>query len=539
MIGMFDGQYYRHFRSVEDFLNHVLTKRYRGWRFFAHFGGRYDVNFIFDYLLKSGHTDFNFICVGSNVIGMTIRKGKNWIKLTDSMHLMPAGQDSLCQAFGTKHQKVEVKDFDNASLSVLIERNYNDCLGLYEVLTMFFEESGITSETFATHALRIFRRDFLRKKLWIPPPFVEEFVHQSYYGGRVEVYRRGAPDLNCYDFNSMYPYCMTLPVPVYYLGRTREIDQPDDRFAFLHAIVDMPEVLIPPLPVEWGKLIFPTGRIEGVFAHVELERAIEAGARVDVRDGVVFRSEPIFKDYARTLYEQKKTAGEPKRTIAKFLLNSLYGKFGQHREKSRFKITRDDEGEGWIPIVNESTGELTGISEQKTFSRAAHILPHIAAAVTARARNMLYDLLLKHDPYYADTDSIFTRETLGTSDDLGGLELIGQGEAEFYQPKLYRFNGEWKAKGLPTSDDKLRNAFVNGKACRSAQDLLVAFTAGEQITFDRGKSVLESTRFGGPSCQNVQVKRSLKDQFPKRAWIGRETRPWKIGTDMYNLPRLY
>ena len=48
LIGVFDGEHYFHFRNIDSFMAHILSDRYRSYRWFVHFRGRYDLNFIFD-----------------------------------------------------------------------------------------------------------------------------------------------------------------------------------------------------------------------------------------------------------------------------------------------------------------------------------------------------------------------------------------------------------------------------------------------------------------------------------------------------------
>src|SRR6266446_802528 len=119
MIGMWDGEVYFHFQTIPDFLRHCFQKKYDHWRFFAHFGGRYDVHFVFDYLREQEAIDVNFYCSGAMVIRMTLRYKGITIYLCDSYRLfyMPgnssqlrtdnkSGLAALTKAFGVTHQKL-------------------------------------------------------------------------------------------------------------------------------------------------------------------------------------------------------------------------------------------------------------------------------------------------------------------------------------------------------------------------------------------------------------------------------------------------
>jgi hypothetical protein len=112
VIGCFDGEDYYQFRTVPEFLNHILLWKYRHWRWFAHFGGRYDLNFVYDYLQGRSDAKVSFYCSGSMVMAMDIRKGDCHARLCDSFRLLPAGLRDLTIAFDVKHKKTKY-DFDD------------------------------------------------------------------------------------------------------------------------------------------------------------------------------------------------------------------------------------------------------------------------------------------------------------------------------------------------------------------------------------------------------------------------------------------
>lgn len=128
MIGCYDGERYYHFRDVPAFLDHILQQKYRSFRFFAHFGGRYDLNFIFDYLRANRKdVEVSFFCSGSMVVQMTLRRRGVTVKLCDSYRLFQASLRDLGHAFNVKHQKTEI-DFETIEYNrQLIEYNEQDC----------------------------------------------------------------------------------------------------------------------------------------------------------------------------------------------------------------------------------------------------------------------------------------------------------------------------------------------------------------------------------------------------------------------------
>jgi hypothetical protein len=510
--GFFDGEQYSYFRTMEEFLCYVLKPEYSGFRFFAHFGGRFDVHYVFDWLREhEPNTYMEINCAGSCVISLTVRQGKYYWRFTDSYRLLPKSLETLTIEFEVQHKKLRGLDFK--------DRIYNehDCRGLYEVLEQFFDAFEICSETIASHAMRVFRSAFLRRDIYQPNEEIESFVRKAYFGGRCEIYRYDERELNHYDVNSLFPAAMRENVPVEYLHQTRSIPDDDSRIGFYLASVKYPEVYLPILPFRYDKLYFPVGEFSGYFTSMDLRRAIEDGASVNVIAGKLFHAEPIMREYALGLFEMKKKAEEEgksgKRYISKILMNSLYGKFGQRREQRTFFV--DDGRPGAYPLPN-------GLAWEFTESRAAHILPHISAAITSRARSMQYDLLRRAPNWYTDTDSLFTSGEYETDSGLGALHYEGRGKFQAYRLKEYRFQGEYKVKGLPRSknDDEEK---------RKEEDRALAekYFAGEKILSERMIGFTESIRAGERTVRRVERPRQFRPVLDKRCRIENDSRPWK------------
>jgi len=303
---------------------------------------------------------------------------------------------------------------------------------------------------------------------------------------------------------------MLEPVPVEYKGQSTHLSDNPDYFGFVEADVTWPDVYIPALPVRLEKLYFPSGSFTGIWTNIELIHAMTLGLKIGrIRQGYWFKTDNIFEGYVRKLYEQKKNSSGALRMIAKHLLNSLYGKFGQHPEKSVF-CTEIDAPEGALPVLTPD-GLPSGYAQYERTSQAAYLLPHIASSITSRARCYLSSSL-NENSFYTDTDSVFTSEDMKTGKELGDWGLIGNGVGEFYQAKLYRFGGRWKAKGLNLDEDI--NSFVNGGT----------------NTVTRHRSIKEAMRSGLPAKATLTITKRMANSRPKRAWDGEnETRPWTYG----------
>ncbi len=452
-------------------------------------------------------------CSGSAVISLTVHDSKHRWRFVDSYRLLPKSLATLTNDFDVKHKKLVGLDFT--------DRKYNehDCRGLWEVLEIFFDSFAICSETIAAHAMRVYRTHFMKREIWQPHREIENFVRQAYAGGRCEIYRYDEAELNNYDVNSLFPCAMLEPVPVEYLFQSRELPGNSSRIGFYRATIDYPDCYLPVLPWHDEKLYFPVGKFEGTYTNMELERAMVDGAKVEISEGRVFAASPIMSDYALSLFEMKKQAEQDglsgKRYIAKILMNSLYGKWGQRREQRCYFV--DDGRIGVWPLAN-------GIAYYEMESHAAHINPHIAATITARARLMQHALLCKARNWYTDTDSLFTDANYETGDSMGALHYEGSGKFQAYRLKEYRFNGEYKIKGLPRSKD-------SDAEKRKAIDFELAelYLAGKAPVQPRMAGWAESIRAGEQTVRRVWRPRKPGATMDKRARAGQfDTRPWNV-----------
>lgn len=525
MIGFYDGAGYWCFRDLGAFFDHVLRKEYAGWRIFAHFGGRFDIHFLFDYLrAKMPTTDFEFFCSGSAVISFTIKIGDLWWRFADSYRLMPKSLATLTKEFRVEHVKLPFAPLD-------WKYNRHDCIGLHEVLSKFFEEFQICSETIASHSMRIFRTHFLKTDIPIPGKAVEEFTRLAYFGGRCEIFRFDEAEVNKYDVNSLYPFAMLGPLPMEFECWTRRLPDDDREIGFYEAEVNYPDnIYVPILPSRLEKLYFPTGRWTGHFSSIDLRQAILDGASVRIIKGIVFKSEPFCREFVETLHSAKQAAEEAgdfgKRYVYKIVCNSWYGKTGQRRVKRSYCLdpgtdrlySNPDHPLIW-PLENSD-----GICWFWSNSKSRHILPHIAAAVTSRARSIQLEYLRAPDRiWYTDTDSLFTDSEIPASTALGAMKFEGRGKFQAWQLKEYTFAGEISMKGVPMT----RMNEETGEKERD-ESLAKAYNEGWELRLPRMAGFIESIRAGKPTVRMVETRRARRTPKEKRARIGNDTRPWNI-----------
>jgi hypothetical protein len=321
---------------------------------------------------------------------------------------------------------------------------------------------------------------------------------------------------------------------------------------FVRVDVELPTDLhIPPLPLKGdgthgpkGKLIFPVGNLTGIWEWEELQLALEVGGHIQRwYESVWYEPVPMFVKYVNRLWSfRDKTRRDYDPTldaIAKSLLNSLYGKFGQKLLREKY-WHRDDPKmpmELCKPLHGDDLESLVWKSEEEIDS--TYIIPQVAARVTALSRIRLYRGFQEIQRnggrvYYCDTDSIVAHGEMQTGFGLGEWkdehpEYHAKLYGGFYGPKFYTI---WAADGWRKVRAKGVQPQGDTPQCRE-QNLFDQFTAlasGRSIVTKRLEKVgsLGRVQFQrGPKI--VTVPRTLRNANPKREDLedGR-TKPYEL-----------
>lgn len=502
---------------ISQFMDWLTTQRqYSGWRIYGHNAGNFDSLYLVSWALRHSH-DFWFTVtpVQATILELEIRakcetkrKPLRW-KFVDSFRLMSASLDKLSKAFGLggKIRRVlfddgqyrdSASDEDTQQFYKTLAKNVHrfdylkkDCIDLYECLRGFISlvetNGGEVGLTAASTSMKTFRRNHLTRKVPTSRHFttcsdpdsckgcLHDFVRRGYCGGRVEVYRErfdGPGLLNVGDFNSMYPSVMLEPMPCGGVAlELQSTSMGDIRAAqkrwggFVDATVFVPpSCYLPPLPYKdvSGKLLFPVGRFSGVFTSAEIALLESVGGRVlEGRRSAWYRMAPLFDDFVEHWYKLRDKSRpdytEALASVAKILLNTLYGKFGMAQQRERlwfFPELKDFEGHELVPLGNVEHG----IYSEKVEVEASYIIPQIAAWVTSLARVKYWQKGMEFlnsgfGLWYGDTDSLFTDAPLTQTSKLGELKLEKSAtRGRFDAAKLYYLEvaGEVavKAKGF-------------------------------------------------------------------------------------------
>jgi hypothetical protein len=215
--------------------------------------------------------------------------------------------------------------------------------------------------------------------------------------------------------------------------------------------------------------MFPVGPFRTTLTTPEIVYAQERGHLRAVHELYVYDQAVIFAEYVEHFWTLRAAAiargDELTVQLAKSLMNSLYGKWGQKGQiwKEVYR-TEDMAVRHWSEWYVEEQQEyhyrqfLGMVEEYQDESESRESFPAISAHITAQARMHLWDLMLtagRENVYYCDTDSLFVnaigRERLQAFInplELGGLrqewvtdELVINGIKDYSIGKLRKIKG--------------------------------------------------------------------------------------------------
>lgn len=368
---------------------------------------------------------------------------------------------------------------------------------------------------------------------------------QSYLGARVELFnRRGRWEGPIYemDINSMYPFIMTkytMPARRIRSAHTQtqtERDMPLDQVMKLigegycltmRVRLDIPIFDRPVVPIRYNhKLIYPTGSFEAVLTTPELKIAIERGYVRECYEYVLYEGrDDLFTEYVEFFYkarfEYKAQGNGSFEAMCKLMLNSLYGKFGQHNYD--WEPASDQEIETLammglmagsqmsLAVVDNDAQSITeryrNIGGKVTRRSQEKVEPNegacaIAAHIIAYGRvylSRLIELVGHENMIYSDTDSLHVTQagydralaaSLLDNSELGKLKKEDHKKdgtecawGEYLAPKCYELEGKGKKiKGVSKSAKYLGNNRYEVTIFRGFSRALTEGDLNRQIT---------------------------------------------------------
>lgn len=373
-----------------------------------------------------------------NICFHTDDKNVYGIEIWDSVKLFPSFSiESLAESFGTPMLKGHI-DYDahNTPCEITAEEvDYlrNDCEILARALHET-QEMGMIKMTVGANALNIYRSELgknFRKLFPLLDMTTYLYLRESYKGGYCYLNPEHADEIirngKVYDVNSLYPSVMhdcPLPYgePVAYSGKYKE-DATHPLYVQRFACnFELKKGYLPTIQIKNNMSRFrPTQYLTSshgepvvlTLTSVDLKLFFEHYNVTDIVwcDGFKFRaSADMFKNYIDYWTAKKIEAGKQGnkglRTLAKLMLNNLYGKFA----------TRPD-GDVKIPYMED---DRVHYKREMDEDRETLYIP-VATFCTAWARNKTIraaqKLMFEKDSegkgrfIYADTDSLHITET--------------------------------------------------------------------------------------------------------------------------------
>ena len=380
----------------------------------------------------------------------------------------------------------------------------------------------IDCSTIASYAMKVYRTNYLvDNKICVLKKDEYDFIKRGFFGGRTEVFQlhakisdeelKDGKYINYIDIQSLYPtvqFYDELPC-----GLPKWVNDPiiadmkdylENHFGYFEVDVKCPDIHIPLLPEKKDmKLMFDLiDKVKTVYSSVELLRAIEIGYEITKVHKVLYfeKSNELFKGYIQNflkiktecsgyegddideyikryynacgvlLEKDKIKKNKGKKLLAKILLNSLWGKFGQKDDMPTNEYITDPskwfrmlkkniDGEIMLKsetMIDENTLYIQYVNKDTRISSLNTTNVGLAGMVTAQARLRLYKELYKLDDrvIYCDTDSIVYKHNpklynTETSDVLGGWE------AETKSPIIEFIGIAPKSYGYKCADGKI------------------------------------------------------------------------------------
>jgi len=296
------------------------------------------------------------------------------------------------------------------------------------------------SVSIANLSQHIFRKHFLECEIPQIPEHIRQLAEFCIHGGRAECFvgtPTVIPDVRMYDYNSFYPWAMTL-LPPMTEGEWIHVDHFADGFEGFYVVSGQisdcrwPVVLKSAEGFRYAHDEYVT---DLPICSYELREALRCGEIViDEIDGWIWipskDSVNPFKNYVEHFYQLKEEHRDEysQHLQYKLLLNSLYGKTYQALRVTDF--------------VEEP--ELVWDSDRKKAKRnyikyraGGLYLPHIGAWITSLCRTKLHEDMHRYEALDCATDSFKTLLEVQTGFDLGGLKLEAKGLLLIVRPKLY------------------------------------------------------------------------------------------------------
>lgn len=421
--------------NIEFFFNFANSV---GNAIFYYHNVKFDGSFIIDWLFRHGFRynenkkylkpgEFNALISDMNQfysIEICFRENQRTI-IYDSLKIIPFKVEVIAKSFGLSVEKGEIDYTMERETGWKIteeEKSYifRDCKIVSDALKVLFSQ-GLTKITQGSNALYDFKNTLPRKfEKIFPPPKYDSDIRQAYRGGFTYV-NPMYQNINIgegivLDKNSMYPSVMrneVLPYGegIFFAGKYEHDPIYPLYIQQITVNFEIKENHIPTIQIKGGRFGFlPTEYVtssEGnditlCLTNVDLELFLEHYNIISIEyiNGWKFKgTKGIFDNYIDKWYKVKeestRNGNKGMRTLAKLMLNALYGKFATTPQV-----------QGKIPYLDEDSNivkyKLGDVEERKPLYLpvACFITAYARADVIRNAQKNYFRFI------YADTDSL-------------------------------------------------------------------------------------------------------------------------------------
>lgn len=401
---------------------------------------KFDGEFIISYLLNNGYkwvkdrkelnTKTFTTLISDKGVFYSIeicnyKQGKNFkhIKIYDSMKLLPFSVSNVAKAFDLPISKLEIDYEAYRAIGHILteqEREYikNDVKIMALALKILFNQ-GLTKMTIGSNALADYKKTITEKNFerWFPVPTYDADIRQAYKGGYTylnDVWKcKNIGKGIVLDVNSLYPSVMYYnPMPygegIFFEGKYVEDSIYNLYVQMIQCRFELKKGYIPTIQLKHNLAFIPTEYLKSsgdenvtiCLTSVDLELFLKHYNVYDLEylSGWKFKSTTgLFKDYIDYWNNVKVQAtidgNAPMRTLAKLMLNNLYGKFALN-PNVQSKIPYLDNG-----IVKYKLGEKE--MREPIYIPVGCFITAFARYKTITSAQTVFDRFV-----YADTDSL-------------------------------------------------------------------------------------------------------------------------------------
>ncbi len=386
------------------------------------------------YLNRAGYKIKFFHNTGTTSI-VSVKSKQGSIVFIDFMNWFPESLEKIGARLGIPKLKIDFENCTDSQLRIYCRRDVEILLAAFKHFVQFLESGKVARLCFtrASTSMAAYMFGCYEHKIYIHNNSdAIDMERESYRGGRVECFKLGNFNSGNYymlDVNSLYPAVMyhnDYPSKYHKIHHRIKPQTLSNKLktysAVARVLIDTDE---PAYAVRRDRTIFPIGRFWVTLCTPELVYALAREHIVKVDRCILYDKAPLFKKFVGKFYALRqdfKSAGmESYDVLVKYLMNSLYGKFGQRAEVwEKIGVCPDEpdrvetlflSGQDHSRQIRYLLGEifeLTGYEE--TFNS----FPAIAAHVAAFGRMYLYNLMLTAgvgNYFYCDTDSLIVNKT--------------------------------------------------------------------------------------------------------------------------------